>query len=165
MKSLMTVCVMLMVGVATSAVAQQKAPPPEKGARIYQTDQYGRVQHNQPSWVVKDGGRVVEVSPHGQEQHHTPAIQVKGDRVVPTDRYGNVQHRQPSWTVETNGRIVATDPYGNKQYHKPGFEVRGSEVYRTDRYGNRGNQTHEVKDRASSPAPANGASKPKSSGK
>ena len=143
------VIAMLAALLAVSAVADEAkmTAPPAKGTTIHPTDQYGNVQNHQPSWVAKDDGRIVAVSPYGQEQHHKPGFQVKGDRVYQTDPQGRIQYNKPSYTVEASRRIVETNPYGQKQFHKPGFQVQGDEIRRTDRYGNRKEPAYVVKDK------------------
>jgi hypothetical protein len=37
---------------------------------VYQTDAYGRIQHNKPSYSVGKDARIVEVDPYGNKQHH-----------------------------------------------------------------------------------------------
>jgi len=153
MKSLMTVCLMIMVGLATSAVAQQKAPPPpEKGTRIYQTDPYGRVQHNQPSWVVKENGRLVEVSRYGSEQSHKQQYVIKDNRVYHADFAGRVQHNKPSYSMEENGRVIQNSPYGQPQYNQPQYVVEGSKVYAADAYGRPTQQAYKI-ERKTPPGP------------
>jgi hypothetical protein len=36
-----------------------------KEQRIYQTDKYGNIQYNKPSYTVKESGRIVEVDKFG----------------------------------------------------------------------------------------------------
>lgn len=135
----------LMACVATVAEAQQKPPvPPEKGTRIYQTDQYGNVQHHQPSWVVKENGRLVEVSPFGQEQSHKQQYKIDGSRVYPTDYAGRVQYNKPSYEVGKDGHVVQMSPTGRPQYNEPQFVVEGSKVYAADKYGRPRQQAYKI---------------------
>ena len=135
---------MAMVAV-TAGAAEPKSVAPPVGTRIYQTDAYGRVQHNQPSWVVKEGGRLVEVSPYGSEQSHKQQYVIKGNQVHQADFAGRVQHNKPSYTVEKDGRVLQTDPYGHPQYNAPQYKVDGTKVYAADQYGNEKQQACEIK--------------------
>ena len=42
----------------------------EEQQRVFQTDAYGRIRYNQPSYSVGEDGRIVEVDPYGNKQHH-----------------------------------------------------------------------------------------------
>ena len=136
MRKAWMVMALVVLGVAAPVMAQQPSqPPPAKGTRIYQTDQYGKVRHDQPSWVVKENGRIVEVSPYGHEQSQKQQYKVEGNRVYPTDYAGRIQYNKPSYSVEKDGRVIQQSPYGHPQYDAPQFVVKGSEVYAADKYG------------------------------
>jgi len=51
MRIVITTCLVLL----TSSVQA------EEQQRVYQTDAYGRIQHNKPSYSVGEDGRIVEV--------------------------------------------------------------------------------------------------------
>lgn len=137
----------------TTVEAQQKPPAlPEKGTRIYQTDAYGRVRYNQPSWVVKENGRMVEVSPYGSEQSHKQQYKIEWDRVYHADYAGRVQYNKPSFAVGKDGHVVQMSPYGRPQYNEPQYKVDGSKVYATDQYGRERQQAFKV-ERKSPPGP------------
>jgi hypothetical protein len=55
MKIVITTCLVLL----TSSVQA------EEQHRVYQTDAYGRIQHNKPSYSVGEDGRIVEVQLSG----------------------------------------------------------------------------------------------------
>jgi len=107
---------------------------PEKGTRIYQTDSYGRVQHNQPSWVVKDGGRLVEVSPYGREQPQQQQYVIEGNRVYHADfadgsSTTSPRIRRQGWSRDPERclRPSAAQPAAVRR--------RGSKVYAADPFG------------------------------
>ena len=144
MRKVATLMLVVLACVATVAEAQQKPPaPPEKGTRIYQTDHYGRVQHHKPSWVVKENGRLVEVSPIGSEQSHKQQYKIDGSRVYPTDYAGRVQYNKPSYEVGKDGHVVQMSTTGRPQYNDPQFVVKGSKVYAADTYGRERQQAFE----------------------
>ena len=125
-----------MLIVAVAAVADERKPtPPAKGTTIYQTDKYGNVQYNKQSWVVKDDGRLIEVSPYGREQSHEQQYVTKKNRVYHADSTGRIQHNKPSYTVGADGRVIPNDPYGNPQYQRPQYVIKDSTVYRADAAG------------------------------
>ena len=66
--------------------------------RIYQTDRYGNIEYNKPSYTVKDNGRVIEADKYGNQLYNKDGYQIKGDRIYQTDKYGNVQYHKPSLT-------------------------------------------------------------------
>ena len=101
------------------------------GTRVYETDGYGRIRHDRPSWVVTDKGRVVEVTPYGRRQPHKQQFAIKGDRIYAADSMGRVQHNKPSWTVRADGRVIQNDAFGHPQYHEQQYTVKGSMVYKT----------------------------------
>jgi hypothetical protein len=93
------------------------------------------VQHHQPSWVVKDGGRLVEVSPYGREQPQQQQYVIEGNRVYHADFAGRVQHNKPSYSVGKDGRVIQNDAYGRPQHNQPQYVVEGSKVYAADQFG------------------------------
>ena len=66
--------------------------------RIYQTDRYGNIEYNKPSYTVKDNGRVIEADKYGNQLYNRDGYQIKGDRIYQTDKYGNIQYHKPSLT-------------------------------------------------------------------
>lgn len=149
MRKFATLMLLALVCVVTVAEAQQKPPaPPERGTRIYQTDKFGNVQHHQPSWVVKENGRLVEVSPYGSEQSHKQQYKIDGSRVYPTDYAGRVQYNKPSYALGKDGQVVQVSPYGRPQYNEPQFVVKGSKVYAADQYGRERQQAYKIERKA-----------------
>jgi hypothetical protein len=145
------VMALVVISATAPALAQQPSqPPPAKGTRIYQTDQYGKVRHDQPSWVVKENGRIVEVSPYGHEQSHKQQYKVEGDRVYQADFAGRIQYNKPSYSVEKDGRVIQQSPYGHPQYDAPQFIVEGSKVYAADKYGRPKQPAFQVESKAAS---------------
>ena len=134
MKRIITGCLLLL---ALAAQAEEK--------RVYQTDAYGNVRYHKPSLVVKDDGRVVEVSPYGTPQPQKQQYQLKGDKIYPTDATGRIQANKPSYQVEKDGRLIQVSPYGAKLYGEQQYKVEGDKIYRTDKYGNKLGQAYEVK--------------------
>ena len=66
--------------------------------RIYQTDSYGNVQYNKPSYTVRQDGRVIETDPYGNKQYHKQQYQIKDGKVYQTDSVGNIQYHKPGFT-------------------------------------------------------------------
>ena len=58
---------------------------------MYQTDAYGRIQHNKPSYSIGEDGRIMEVDGYGNKQHDKPQYVIRKDRVYETDAYGRVK--------------------------------------------------------------------------
>ena len=76
MKIVITTCLVPL----TSPVAA------EEQQRVYQTDAYGRVQHNKPSYSVGEDGRIVEVDPYGNRQHHKQQYVIRKTGSTKVDR-------------------------------------------------------------------------------
>jgi acyl CoA:acetate/3-ketoacid CoA transferase alpha subunit len=76
----------LMMSAVTSHAAEQ---------RIYQTDKYGNIQYQKPSYALQKDGRVVELDKFGNKQYQKSQYQIRGDRVHQTDKYGNIQYNKP----------------------------------------------------------------------
>jgi hypothetical protein len=147
MRTLIAICMAL---AAVAAIAEEpKTAVPAKGTEIYQTDKYGRIRHDQPSWVVKENGRIVEVSPYGHEQSQKQQYKIEGDRVYHADFAGRIQYSKPSYTVGKDGRVIQTDPYGHPQYNAPQYKVDGSKVYEADQFGHVKQQAYEIKPKPS----------------
>jgi hypothetical protein len=66
----------------------------EEQQRVYQTDAYGRIQHNRPSYSVGKDGRVVPTDAYGNKRYDMPQYKVEGDKVYETDAYGRVQQQK-----------------------------------------------------------------------
>jgi hypothetical protein len=66
-----------------------------KEKRIYQTDPYGNIQYNKPSYEVRKDGRVIENDPYGNKQYHKPQYQIKGNEIYQMDGYGNILYNKP----------------------------------------------------------------------
>ena len=45
--------------------------------RVYQTDAYGRVQHNKPSYAVRKDGRVVQTDGYGNRRYDKAQYKVE----------------------------------------------------------------------------------------
>ena len=99
------------------------------------TDAYRRIQHDKPSLVFKENGRIIQQDALGRLQPHKQQYVVKGGAVYHADYAGRIQHDKPSFKVQKNGRIIQRDRYGNPQYHKPQFVIKDSTVYESDRTG------------------------------
>jgi hypothetical protein len=63
--------------------------------RIYQTDSFGNIQYNKPSYTIRTDGRIIETDPLGNKQYHKPQYQIKGDKIYQTDTFGNIQYSKP----------------------------------------------------------------------
>ena len=136
----------LLYSVSLAAVADtSKLSPVEAGTKVYETDAYGRVRYNRPSWVVTDKGRLVEVSPYGRPQPQKQQYAVKGDRVYAASATGQIQYNKPSWTVGKDGRVIQNDAFGNPQYHKPQYVVKDGKVYATSAIGQLRRPLYEIK--------------------
>jgi hypothetical protein len=142
MKTLVAVCAVLTMGTATAE--EPRSAVPSAGTRIFQTDRLGRVQHNKPSWIVKEKGRLIEVSPYGKEQSQKQQYRIEGNSVYHADFAGRIQYDKPSYSVEKDGRVIQNSPYGHPQYDAPQFVVDGSKVYAADEYGRKQQQAFEV---------------------
>jgi hypothetical protein len=57
----------------------------EEQQRVYQTDAYGRIQYNKPSYSVAKYGRIVEVDPYGNKHYHKQQYVIRNDRVYESD--------------------------------------------------------------------------------
>jgi hypothetical protein len=68
--------------------------------RIYQTDRYGNIEYNKPSYTVQDNGRIVETDKFGNKQYHKDQQQIQGNRIYQTDKFGNIQYHKPSLTIQ-----------------------------------------------------------------
>ncbi len=80
------------------AWASLQSSPTFAEQRIYQTDRYGNIEYNKPSYTVKDNGRVIEADKYGNPLYNKDGYQIKGDRIYQTDKYGNIQYHKPSLT-------------------------------------------------------------------
>ena len=61
---------------------------------IYQSDSYGNLLHNNPSWVVQHNGQIVERDPYGNTQHQKPQYLIKNNNIYQTDGYGNTVYNK-----------------------------------------------------------------------
>ena len=61
---------------------------------IYQSDSYGNLLHNKPSWVVQHNGQIVERDPYGNTQHQKPQYLIKNNNIYQTDGYGNTVYNK-----------------------------------------------------------------------
>ena len=68
-------------------------------------DAYGNVKYGDPSYSVGEDGRIVEVDPSGNKQHHKQQYVVREGRVHETNSYGRIQYHKPSYVVEKDGRV------------------------------------------------------------
>ena len=128
-----------------AAAEEPTTPPATKGSKIYQTDAYGRIRYDKPSWVVKEDGRLIEVSPYGREESHKQQYVIKDNRVQHADGTGQVQHNKPSWTLGKDGRVIQNDALGNPQYHKPQYIIEDGKVYAADVTGQAKRPAYEIK--------------------
>ena len=128
-----------------AAAEEPTTPPATKGSKIYQTDAYGRIRYDKPSWVVKEDGRLIEVSPYGREESHKQQYVIKDNRVHHADGTGQVQHDKASWTVDKDGRVIQNDVFGNPQYHKPQYVNKDGKVNETDATGHVKTPAFEIK--------------------
>jgi hypothetical protein len=62
----------------------------EEELRVHQTDAYGRVRHDKPSYSVGSDGRIVEVDQYGNKQYHKRQFIIRKDRVYETNSYGRI---------------------------------------------------------------------------
>jgi hypothetical protein len=81
----------LFLSLATTAAAEN---------RIYQTDKYGNIEYNKPSYTVQENGRIVETDKFGNKQYHKDQQQIQGNKIYQTDKFGNIQYHKPSLTTE-----------------------------------------------------------------
>ena len=139
------VTILLCLTALPVAAVEPTTPPATKGTKIYQTDAYGRIRYDKPSWVVKEDGRLIEVSPYGREESHKQQYVIKDNRVHHADGTGQVQHNKPSWTVGKDGRVIQNDVLGNPQYHKPQYVNEDGKVYATDATGQVKRPAYEIK--------------------
>ena len=68
-----------------------------KGDRVYHADFTGRIQHDKPSWTVRDDGRVVENDAFGNAQYHKQQYVVKDGKVYSADATGRA--KQPAYEI------------------------------------------------------------------
>ena len=68
--------------------------------KVYQTDKYGNIQYNLPSYTVQDNGRIVENDKFGNKQYHKGGWQIQGDKIKPVDKFGNPQPNKPGFTIK-----------------------------------------------------------------
>ena len=61
---------------------------------MYETNSYGQIQHNKPSWIVEKDGRVVQTESYGSKRYDRPQYKVEGGKVYETDAYGRVQQQK-----------------------------------------------------------------------
>ena len=108
--------------------------------KVYQTDQFGRVQHSKPSLVVQPDGRIVEVDPYGHPRYDKPGFQVQGLTAARSDGKGS---SPPSGRATTDAKIYATDQYGHQKQQV--YVVRGDKVYQTDQFGNQRQQAYVIR--------------------
>jgi hypothetical protein len=66
--------------------------------RIYQTDTYGNIQYNKPSYTVKSDGRILETDVYGNKLFNHQQYQIKGDKIYQRDAVGNIQFNKPQFT-------------------------------------------------------------------
>ncbi len=59
--------------------------------RIYQTDTYGNIQYNKPSYTVRSDGRILETDVYGNKLFNHQQYQIKGDKIYQRDAVGNIQ--------------------------------------------------------------------------
>ena len=85
---------------AVVAPAWAADPAPVAPVRIYQTDAYGRIRVDQPSWQVLADGRIVEVDAYGHPQYHRPGYLVKDGRIYATDAYGRIRRDAPGRVLQ-----------------------------------------------------------------
>jgi len=124
------VVTLLMCVTALSVAAEEpKTLPVTNGTRIYQAGPSGQIRYDKPSWLVKDNGRMIEVSPYGREESHKQQYVIKDNRVYHADAVGNIKHNKPSWTVGKDGHVMQNDVLGNPQYHKPQYIIEDAKVY------------------------------------
>ena len=69
-------------------------------AEIYQTDSVGNIQHQKPSYTVRNDGRVIQTDPYGNKQYHKQQFQIKGDKIYQTDSVGNIQYNKPHQIIK-----------------------------------------------------------------
>jgi hypothetical protein len=72
--------------VASSANANEQT--------IYQSDSYGNLLHNKPSWVVQPNGQIVERDPYGNTQHQKPQYLIKNNNIYHSDGYGSTLYNK-----------------------------------------------------------------------
>jgi len=71
-----------------------------KEQRIYQTDRFGNIQYNKPSYTIQENGRIVETDRFGNKQYQNGTYQIKGDKIQAVDRFGNVQPNKPGFSIK-----------------------------------------------------------------
>lgn len=84
--------IMLMLLAAFPAVAGE--------LRVYQTDAYGNIQYNKPSYTVTTDGRVIQTDAYGNKLYGKQQYQIKEDKVVPVSALGYRQYSKPQLVVE-----------------------------------------------------------------
>ncbi len=65
--------------------------------RIYQTDSFGNIQYNKPSYTIQKDGRIIQTDPIGNKQYDKQQFQIKGDKTYPVDSLGNIQYIKPQF--------------------------------------------------------------------
>ena len=80
-KAMVLLCLM-----ESSAIANEQI--------IYQSDSYGNLLHNKPSWVVQHNGQIVERDPYGNTQHQKPQYLIKNNNIYQTDGYENTLYNK-----------------------------------------------------------------------
>ena len=71
-----------------------------KEQRIYQTDRFGNIQYNKPSYTIQENGRIVETDRFGNKQYQNGRYQIKADKIQAVDRFGNVQPNKPGFSIK-----------------------------------------------------------------
>lgn len=102
--------------------------------RVYQADSYG-IQHNRPSYVVKEDGRVIPKDAYGNWPKGVPGYVIKGDKAYQINSRGDIQYNKPALKIGKDGRITQVDPYGNRRPDLPSYVIKGDRIYETDRAG------------------------------
>ena len=106
---------------------------------MYQTDAYGRIQHNKPSYSVEENGRIVEVDPYGNKQHYEQQYIIRKVRVYETNSCDRTHYHKPSCNVGTAGWSSRLTPTATSD------TTSRRKVYETDAYGQVRQQKFEIK--------------------
>ena len=120
--------IVLVIGMSASVGVQAE------DTRVYQADSYG-IQHNEPSYVVKEDGRVIPRDAYGNWPKDVPGYVIKGDKAYQINSRGEIQYNKPALKIGKDGRITQVDSYGNKRSDLPSYVIKGDRIYETDRSG------------------------------
>ena len=128
-----------------AAAEEPTTPPATKGTKIYQTDAYGRIRYDKPSWVVKDDGRIVQIKPVRTRGIAQAAVRDQGRPRPPCGREWASAAQQTVLDGRQGRARHSERRLGNPQYHKPQYVNEDGKVYATDATGQVKRPAYEIK--------------------